>query len=67
MADADVKFSRAELDLLRQWFNAVEDSNPLYLEEADRILAQRIHAALGARMANKSLPKARHAGITTAR
>ena len=35
-----------ELDLIRQWFNAVDDLAPSYLEPADRELARKIHAAI---------------------
>lgn len=31
-----------ELNLIRQWFNAVEDLAPEYLEPADRELGKRI-------------------------
>jgi hypothetical protein len=38
---------RAELDLLRQWYDAVSDLNHKYLEPADHALYARIMAALG--------------------
>lgn len=31
-----------ELNMIRQWFNAVEDMSPEYLEYADRELGKRI-------------------------
>lgn len=37
-----MEFTVEELDILRSWYNAVEDSNPLYLEEEDRMLHNRI-------------------------
>lgn len=33
---------RGDLDLLRQWYNAVEDLNPQYLEQRDKDLYARI-------------------------
>ncbi len=38
-----------ELDLVRQWFDAVADLNPSYLDEADYALALKIYAVLGAK------------------
>jgi len=35
-------FTLEELNLIRQWFNAVEDVTPEYLEDADRKLGKRI-------------------------
>ncbi|MBC3228334.1 hypothetical protein [Serratia fonticola] len=40
-------FSHDELDLLRQWFNAMEDTNPKYILEMDRELFRKIKAATG--------------------
>ncbi len=42
--------SPADLNLLRQWFNAVLDLNPAYLQPADYALAARIHEAMGLRV-----------------
>jgi hypothetical protein len=39
--------SREEIELLRQWYNAVQDLAPEYLEERDHTLASRIMIALG--------------------
>ncbi len=39
--------NRDELDLLRQWYNAVQDMAPEYLEARDHELAGKILAALG--------------------
>ncbi len=39
-------FSHDELDLLRQWFNSMEDTNPKYILEMDRELYRKIKAAL---------------------
>ena len=35
-----------EFDLIRQWYNAIEDVNPRYLEEKDGILIDKINAIL---------------------
>jgi hypothetical protein len=41
------EFTRDELDLMRQWFNATQDLNPGYLEASDYDLADRICDLLG--------------------
>lgn len=46
------ELTNEELDLARQWFNAVQDLNPGYLESADYSLAAKIHEALGVRVPN---------------
>lgn len=38
----------AELDLVRQWFNAINDANPTFLEKADHALGERITEAVTA-------------------
>jgi coproporphyrinogen III oxidase len=35
-------FSKKELDLIRQWFNCVEDLNPKYLLHDDFVLYEKI-------------------------
>lgn len=46
--DATVlKLSDFDLDVIRQWFNGVQDATPRYLEQRDFELAARIHRALG--------------------
>lgn len=40
------QFTHAELDILRQWFNAVEDLNNKYLTSEDRALYDKIMGAL---------------------
>lgn len=37
---------RQDLDMIRQWFNAVKDLNPLYLSDSDYELAQAIEREL---------------------
>lgn len=37
----------ADLDLLRQWFEAIEDCTPEYLEAADHVLAAKVKKLLG--------------------
>lgn len=39
-----------ETHLLRQWFNAVQDLNPAYLEAQDYVLAEKIIKSLGLRV-----------------
>jgi hypothetical protein len=42
-----MEFTPEELDLLRQWYDAVQDSAPEYLEQRDHMLAIKILTALG--------------------
>ena len=39
-------FTQEELNLLRQWYNAVKDLNPWYLEGTDHILYKKILSCL---------------------
>lgn len=52
MSTEDLKLSKEDLELCRQWFDNVQDLNPQYLERADYELAHRIYQALGMRPAN---------------
>lgn len=49
--------SEDELELVRQWFNAVEDMNPKFLELKDYALAKKVLVELGARVPNSMLEK----------
>ena len=49
----NLTFSRAEADLFRQWYDAVSDANPAYLEGADHALAAKLYEALGFRIPNR--------------
>lgn len=42
--------TREEIDLLRQWYNAVQDLSPEYLEQKDHDLAAKIYSKLGIKM-----------------
>ena len=42
-----VTLTKAEADLARQWFNAVQDTSPSYLGPADAALGLKLHEALG--------------------
>ena len=44
--------SENELDLIRQWFDAVQDLNAAYLETADYHLAKKIYSHLEMRIPN---------------
>ncbi|MFU2148226.1 hypothetical protein ACM55O_18130 [Hafnia paralvei] len=47
---SQVFFTVEELDLLRQWYNALQDTNPAYLDSdgfKDTELYEKIKAALG--------------------
>jgi hypothetical protein len=39
-------FSPVEVDLFRQWFDAVQDLNPDYLEKKDYQLAEKLYTVL---------------------
>lgn len=37
-----MKFSTEELNIFRQWFNSVSDTNPKYLEQRDKRLYEKV-------------------------
>lgn len=41
-----------ELELCRQWFDSVQDTNPAYLEQKDYALAKKLYERLGCRVPN---------------
>jgi hypothetical protein len=43
---AGLTLSGFDLDMVRQWFNAVQDTAPRYLEQRDFELAARIYRGL---------------------
>ena len=47
-----MQLSNEELDLTRQWFDAVQDLNPKYLEPKDFALARQLYEHLGFRVPN---------------
>lgn len=58
MADAERKLlliSNNDLNLIRQWFNSIYDTNTSYLYKEDYQLAMRINKHLG-----MQVPKAQH-------
>ena len=40
------EFTQEELNLLREWFNAVKDLNPKYLESMDYVLYKKILSSI---------------------
>ena len=44
--DPLTKLSTADLHTFRQWFNSMQDTNPAYIEDADRALYDRVVAVL---------------------
>lgn len=44
-----------QLDLVRQWFNAVQDVSPQYLTAEDYALAKTIHESLGVRFSERQM------------
>lgn len=55
MIDRATLTEREKLNLYRQWFNAVQDLHPAYLEYADYALAKEIYERLGARVPHSIL------------
>lgn len=47
-----VSITPAQAERMRQWFDAVQDINPGYLEAADYELAARLYESLGLRVPN---------------
>lgn len=47
--ETSLELSGFDLDIIRQWFNAVQDTAPRYLEQRDFELAARIYQTLGLR------------------
>ena len=54
-APTAVELTAEELELVRQWFNAVQDLNPHYLEPPDYGLARKIYQRLGIRVPSSIL------------
>lgn len=52
-----MKLSEEELELVRQWFNAVEDLSPKFLELKDYSLAEKVMVELGAKVPNSMIEK----------
>lgn len=48
--DNNVSMSAQQLEIVQQWFGAVQDLNPGFLEQRDYELAARIYEALGMRV-----------------
>jgi hypothetical protein len=42
----ELLFTRGELDLMRQWFNAVQDVMPMFADKPDRALKEKIDGLL---------------------
>lgn len=53
-----MNLTRDELELCRQWFDAVQDVNPEYLQPSDFVLAKKIHELLGMRVPHSIAPPA---------
>lgn len=45
-----IQLTDEEVNLVRQWFNAVQDLKPAYLQAPDFKLAARVYEACGARL-----------------
>lgn len=49
---AQMDLTTPDLNLMRQWFDAVQDVSPEYLEAKDFALARRLYERLGIRVPN---------------
>lgn len=49
----ETRFTREEIDLFQQWYDAVADTNPAYLEAADHRLAFKLYRLLGMRPSHR--------------
>jgi hypothetical protein len=47
-----MQFTPQDIDVLRQWFDALQDTNPQYLDQRDYDLASRLYEACGMRVPN---------------
>jgi hypothetical protein len=56
---APVQLTDDELDVCRQWFNSVQDTNGGYLTGHDYALAEKLYLRLGLRVPN-SVKQAAH-------
>lgn len=56
-----MKLNSAQLDLVRQWFNWMQDCNPAFLSTKDYLLARGVYEALG-----KPVPLSVTAALLTA-
>lgn len=56
-----VAFDQSELSLMREWYDAVCDLNPAYLNPADHLLGIRITKAVGLRPSTNSILSAQAA------
>jgi hypothetical protein len=45
-----MEFKKEELNLVREWFDVVQDINPNYLKKKDFVLAKKIYENLGFRV-----------------
>jgi len=50
-------WTREEIELMRQWFDSVQDVNPQFLEQKDYDLAVKVYKATGMRVPNSILQR----------
>ncbi|MFN1515295.1 hypothetical protein [Vibrio owensii] len=55
----DNHLSKKELDLIRQWFNSIQDVNPQFLAQDDYLLAKKIYEQLNVKVPNSIMEKSR--------
>jgi len=56
--ESELFFTKADTNLMREWFDAVLDLNPDYLEEKDFTLAKKLYSESELRTPNEVLEKA---------
>lgn len=52
-----MELEAVDLDLCRQWFDAVQDLSPAYLEQRDYLLAKKLYEALDMRVPHSILER----------
>ncbi|QTL95519.1 hypothetical protein [Aeromonas jandaei] len=52
MENGKLEFTREQVELFREWFDAVQDLNPAYLKKGDYALGKELYERLGLRVPN---------------
>lgn len=52
MVSGSMEFTKEQVELFREWFDAVQDLNPDYLKKGDYALGKKLYERLGLRVPN---------------
>ncbi|WP_270692886.1 MULTISPECIES: hypothetical protein [unclassified Aeromonas] len=52
MDNGKLEFTKEQVELFREWFDAVQDLNPAYLNKGDYALGKELYERLGLRVPN---------------